>query len=648
MTLLEIYNKIRNESKINDDNFLEECLDAYVSINRAIGDLGTRKSGFYDKLVSSKDRLDNTTIDGKSEETFYVKMTNDWIQNILSLTPKDIENLKKSGLDKYEEIQRLVSRINKVKTMEEVISLYNKIDKIIGKEFALESNNYFWRSHQEYIPGIKRSESSGIFYHVRSRYTNARRTKNIGKASYRLYVNCQCKDLFDLTSMYVSACKERNIPYYFKYIADVTRRDKFLIYCEKELLKENINILKEIAVKRPDIATSCCEMLSLIGSIDNWIGIASEPHKIEGKEKFSFNTMRAEILEDSAELLALDFIKQNRGKILEYNGIKFDFDINMAKHATKIIINEAIKKKDINKNDPNIKKYLQEIMNQLTKKINGKTLIDLALKRIEEVFPKKNYLIGTNGQAIFKITLSNGKELEFNINITDALLKSLVGTMKKVDPKYIEKYRKIIKERCKEYQVDPENFAFNDDTLEEFKQLDELEKKDNKRSGLWNKENFDYVNKILSTIPEKLLKMKLENGMGLLQYFTEVVVDRMDENKNYIEEDGRLVPVEILIKETIKKRSLLNKHSQKNSYYVIGILSMIDDELLNTKLSMIEGLNLDYIYNDISLKQYFLEVVVDRMDENQNYIDFDGTLIPIKDYIISMINKIENKNNYHK
>lgn len=653
MKLQTLYKKTQQESKINDDMFLMECLEFYKTSKRAIGSLsskGTRSSDFYDKLIKVTKNQDTSNINLESEEAFYVMMTNIWMQNIMLLTEQDIENMKKNGYPIYKEIKEIVSRVKKVNSMKEVISLYNSINKMLVDEQDMDKKRYFWRFDQEKTGTIYSREGQSGFYHIQSRYVNARKTNNIEHADYRLYINCQSEDIFELMTLYVNLCRKRQIPYYFKFGADKKRRDKFIVYCPKELLSENIEILKEIAIIRPEIPKKCGEMLSLVGNIDDWIGIASNPKTIEGKGKFSYNTMRAEILEEAAELMMIKFIERYKGKMIRYNGQTINFDMLLAKNAAQIVIEQMIKEKKIDKDDPNIQKYINEIIKNLLLRKEGISELDKAIIRIKEVMPEKNNLIASNSTPIFTIKLSNGQQFQFNLYTTDALLKSLIDVMKEVNPKYIQRYRQIIKEKCIDYQVDPENFAFNQSTKNEFKQLDEKEEKksatqlSNNVTGRWNKRNYDFVMKILSTIPKQILMLKLENKMTLQQYFQEVVVDRMDENHNYINNDGTLIPVNKIIEDQINKVARQGNWSEKNFYYVNEIMSTLSEDILKSRISELEELNLDVIlYNDITLQQYFQEVVVDRMDENQNFIRFDGSLVPVTSYILSIVNRIKEK-----
>lgn len=651
MELQRLYQITQEQSKINDDLFLKECLEFYKTSDRAYGLNNERRSGFYSKLVDSSENKDHTDINTKAEADFYVMMTNIWIQSIMSLTDREIEDYKKTGVPKYQEIREIVSKTKQVSSMSEVISLYNRINQVLPNEQEIDDKNYFWRSDQLKSGTIHSKEGTSGFYHVQSRYVNARKTPSTSHSDYRLYINCQSSDAFDLMSLYVQLCLKYQIPYYFKYCIDNTRKDKVIVYCSKELLQINIKILKEISELRPEISKNCGEMLSLVGNIDNWIGIASNPHKIKDKAKFSYNTMRAEILEDAAELTMIEFVKSNQGKNLQHNGQKINYDLNLAKHAAKIIMEQLIKEKEISKDDSQISKYLNEIIRQLMEKTNGISKIDIALKRIEEIMPEKNNLLATNSKPIFTIKLSNGVTFEFSLNTMDKLLKTQIDTMIAIDNQYIDNYRRNIAKKCSEYRVDPENFTFNDTTLDEFKKLDSLQQsnttsKSNEGPGnKWNKNNFDYVNQILSALPEKLKNQQLQNNMSLIQYVQEVIVDRMDDNHNYINDDGTLIPVEEVIKQEIRRLTHGGKYNENNFFYVNGIISTIPEEILDSRLDELEESYLTILYNNITLRQYFQEAVADRMDQRQNFIDFDGTSIPVTKYILSLVKQISEKRN---
>ena len=419
MKLCDLYNNVQKKSKINNDSFLENALDTYQQIGRAMMALGSktgsRNSEMYSKLAETTAR-DVTVTDRSYEEAFYVMMTNIWLQNMMSISDSQAENMTHNGLEHFKTVRKIALETGHVDTMEEVKKLYDTISDALP-ESEVESGRYFWRFDQGKMGGLFPREGETGFYHVISRYVDARTTASpkMSDYHYRLYINCRSCDAHKLLTQYVQLCREQKIPYYFKYYLKPNRKDKIVIYCTKELLAQNIAILGEIGKTHPEISKCCGEMLDLVGNIDDWIGISSEPKTIPGKGQFSYNTMRAEILEDAAEAITLDFIKTHRGKSININGRTIDFDKYFIMKATMVLM----EKSEIDKND---KSAYNEIYSCLSRPVQGILPIYAAMKEVEDVVPKKNYMFASLSKPIFTFKLSNGKSVRLSLLEADKIL----------------------------------------------------------------------------------------------------------------------------------------------------------------------------------------------------------------------------------
>lgn len=563
----EIYNQMAQKNIIDNDDFLEKLLDFYKTSNRPQGNFKNltngkkyhRSSDFYDFLTKESVQPDNSNINQEDYEKFYIRMTNKWILNVLSLSEQQLSTLTKNGLDGYTKIKSILQTKQQVNSMGDIKDLYDKMQQALGDDFIIEKNKYFWRHLQNGYAFNPQADYDGDFTHVISRYGNVRK-ENAIDVNYRLYINCANEDLFKIVSAYVDYCEKNGMEYYFKYQTDGNRQDKLLVYSSKEQLRNNIIILKQIAKDYPEIIKNCGPNLSLTGNIDDWIGVASEPNKEVMTHKQSFNTLRAEILEDAAEQVALDFINTN----LNDEKIRNE----LINRAVNVIIE---KMEDVPK-----ELFTQEYINQLkitlasTIPNSNIRFIVFGFKRLKEVIPQKNDLIGTNSQPIFKIRQPDGKYFDYSIETADKVLKSMVDVMKLSDPNYLEKYRLEIKRKCQQYAVDPNNFSLNSSSLEDFKQLDSVEsnlslnsddisEEHNNEYGAWNIQNFYYVRGILSTLSPEDLKLRIpfSNGMkiSLEQYAEECLVSRMDENQNFITDTGETIPVVNIIRILVEKYS---------------------------------------------------------------------------------------------
>ena len=110
-TLEGIYNKIKSDCVINDKNFLNKFLDDYL-----------KKSD------------EKNNIDEKAREKIYVMMTNKWIHNMANLNISKINVSKDKSINDYEIIQKFCSSIDGVHNLEEIFSLYEKLnDRLLSK-----------------------------------------------------------------------------------------------------------------------------------------------------------------------------------------------------------------------------------------------------------------------------------------------------------------------------------------------------------------------------------------------------------------------------------------------------------------------------------------------------------------------------------
>lgn len=475
----EIYDEMAKHNLIDDDSFLQRSLDFYKESSRPMTILSgetyhDRNSDFYDFLTRTDSKsVDTSEVNDEDYKKFYINMTNNWISNVLSLSDSQLNELAKYGLDGYTKIKEILNEYRHVDSMDEIAELYNKISTELGDGFIIEKEKYFWRSLQSKVGFNADNDYISDFTHVNSRYGKARQEKLDGAVEYRLYINCTNADLFKLANAYVDYCNQKGMHYYFKYQTSSNRHDKFLIYSSKEQLKNNLTILKQIAKDYPDIVAHCGPTGEIVGNIDDWIGLASEPENKYFKYRQSFNTLRAEILEDAAEQIMLSYIRKNKSKP--------EIRKEIIDKATEVVLEDMKRRNPQAKFTQNFVNSLKSYLASSNPSLHGAVPILSGFRRLNEVMPKKNELFGSNFDPIFILKDPEGKEYNYSIVTADKVLKSLTDVMEKDNPNYLEDYRAEIKRRCKIYRVDPNNFALNISSLEEFKNLDKL---DNKRVDL--------------------------------------------------------------------------------------------------------------------------------------------------------------------
>lgn len=553
--MLDIYDNVRKNNIIDNKAFLRKMLDNYKGTTRSSASMdgkGPRYSDFYNVLTKTENKeLDSTQLDEDENNKFYVDMTNIWIDNVLKLDNNDLKKLTKKYQDMYIVIRDVVKKYGRVNSIQKVKDLYDAICDSIGNAFgnSLEDGIFlvnrkklFWVYFQD---SFGFSEHPFPFNHVSSNLLSSGRKEEVHNIEYRLYINCACKDIVKLVSSYIDKCDKKNIPFYFKYSESRNRRDKVVIFCSKEHIKNNIEILKEIAKEHPEYVCNCGPMLDLVGNIDGWIGIASEPSKsLDCKQ--SFNTLRSDILEDAAENVVLRYIFENINKKVIIDGKEQSFNKIILDNAINIIINKIKRISIITKKDYDVllqdQKYIDYLRRQLLLKTEtGKNTLMNGFNRLVEIAPSKNKPLGLKHKTIFEIDLLTGDKIDYTAETADEVLKSMVDVMMKTPSfDYISKYREEIKKLCPSYMVDPSCFAFNTTTKNDFENIDSVYKK--KYTHL---QKLKFIRAVYNNLPVKDQNRRVLIGdkisIPLKQYFEEFLVSYIDDNFNYVTDSFEVV-----------------------------------------------------------------------------------------------------------
>ena len=317
--LSDIYRSVKNP--IKDKEMLKKIIDAYEKSHRA----NMYGAGIYEKLVKLSGNRDNSRPNINDIEKFYVKTYNQWKDKLMSLTPQQIEQQKKAGVD-IEQLRNYLTNFGEIRTMEDV----NRLRQ--NSLFDNELNTW---------------ELEDGWTHIKSRYINARQESRID-VKHRLYLGCQNQDMYKIMDLFKTKCEEQGIPYYFKAALSSERDDKIVIYSDTQNLSNYVDILREIAKENPEIVARTGQPPALTGKIDNWIGIGDEPPRDENGNNHSFNEIRAKVIEDSIEEELLISIMNSKGKDVVYGGKNVKFNDLFIETATQQLIDKLQKDKDKN------------------------------------------------------------------------------------------------------------------------------------------------------------------------------------------------------------------------------------------------------------------------------------------------------------
>lgn len=559
--LKEIYDK--TENPLEKQGVLEKIIQAYADSERT--SLST-PSNLYEYLVTMNQNKDNTRVNKKDEENFYVETYNEWIENMLNLNSSDIKKLEESGI-KAKEMQKYLNAFGKVSSMEDIKRLNkNPLFDETGSVNGWQINTSSWE-------------------HVKSRLVKARQEGSLS-IKHRLYVGCQMQDLWKFAKDFKDKCNEKQIPYYFK-LATNTRDDKMVIYADTDNLTDYIEILQEIKRENPDLANRCAPPPVLTRKIDGWIGIGDEPLKDKHGKNQSYNGLRAKIFENSVEEALLKDILDFKGQDVIYNGQKASFNKLFIDSATNTIINEltqngieswhGIKEEDL-KNE----KFKEHIKTQLKKNMTK------GLNKLLEVKDIKDELEVSNFDAIFTIPTREDKGIGVNTFTMDKIIKNAVPLIRQVDPKFTEKVKSTIEEKSRENGID-ETFCFQKGSKERFEKEDakralesktrevreEISKKDKgideKRIDDKTKTNEGQNRKsIVKRLNSNLMKERviLPNGRDISskQYIEEYVLPNLESSDGKVTlKNNNQIPIKQYIEEFVLGGGTKSYHGDINA-----------------------------------------------------------------------------------
>lgn len=441
--LSEIYRSVENP--INNREMLKKIIGEYGKSHRA----NYNGAGIYEKLVKLNGNGDNSQPNIDDMEKFYVKTYNQWKDKLMSLTPQQIEQQKKTGVD-IEQLRDYLTKFGEIRTMEDVYRLRQ------NPLFDNELNSW---------------ELEDGWTHVKSRYINARQESRID-VKHRLYLGCQNQDMYKMMDLFKSKCEEQGIPYYFKSAPSSERDDKIVIYSDTQNLSKYVDVLREIAKENPEIVGRTGQPPALTGKIDDWIGIGDEPPRDANGDNHSFNEIRAKVIEDSIEEELLTSIMNSKGKDVVYGGKNVRFNDLFIETATQQLIDKLQKDKDkdlktkgLVRADLTNEKFKAHLQKQLRGQIQN------GLNELWNVKDDKYTRFASNFQAIFNLPTREGYSVGVSLEDMDTIIKSMLPVIQEINPNFVENVSKKIEEKSMQQGIDSQTFCFSQGTKEKFEQI---------------------------------------------------------------------------------------------------------------------------------------------------------------------------------
>ena len=411
-------------------NKLVELQEKNISDKNSTGDIYQYISRAYQNDSFANSRVNNRDYD--EFMTFYFNLIKN---NILSMTPEQINH---RYFISYGDILK--------QQFEESTNVNSYVDLLKELHNHSAINNIF------------RNVFIGSFIHIRS--CEIGQNEAYPNITDRLYLNVKRENIFKIATILAKEFDEKSLPFYFKIDPVNNRDDSVTIYTNRKDLLTYINLLSDLKQKYP-IFNECGKTPILTGPIDEWIGYGAEPHLLSNGKKTSFNGIRSDIISKSFKQLEVNWLENHH-----------DFPVKMSNQVMNIndyfkliipiamfndLVNEAKKNGTY---DPTY--YNQDLLNEIINYIkeNYQGYVDAYIKGIN-LENRNVYYNGRNNNINQKI---------FNSNVG----KNIFYFMKS-DPNFIYDFNDLVNKYGEEVGIS-DNFCFNTDTIELFRQIDQMSK----------------------------------------------------------------------------------------------------------------------------------------------------------------------------
>lgn len=465
MELMDIYNNTKNI--IDDKNIIRKFVELYSE--------PTTRS-FYSSLIRANKNTNSCRYFPKEKDGLYSLLFNTWKKNITSMTQEEYIELYKQGQLK-EDFIKLRNFLLKTPN----ISTYEEMQKIIfaqrqDKELEEAFDKYKWSSF---------GENSG-WEHICSRYVHSRREKH-QDIEHRLYIRVDSLGIYTICKCFIEECEKQHIPYYFKFDEFNDRDDSLVVYSSTKYLNKYIEILNKIKEEHQELHQFIGKPPLLTASINNWIGYGSEPTcKKENNELYSFNELRADIIEKAIEKNAQSWLKANLNVVINYKGKKVVFSDYLLMKATETYINkissryngslkfrtELARKENRQFNEKELIEWYGYSQNDLASD-NFKNYIYRHLKENKDKYIQALITGDYSGIKNLEIPVRCNKKVSFSKEDMKKTLKTLVPIIAKNEPRFIDHVQTEIKRESSRYSIDANNFAFDSKTVQRMKAYDQ-------------------------------------------------------------------------------------------------------------------------------------------------------------------------------
>lgn len=420
---LKLYEK--SENPLEDDRILGKILNAYV----LKGKFGFWS--FYNEIqkVGTEEKK-TTPPPAREKDEFWSVLFNKWKRNILN-------NNGKIFTEKYEghfsELFMTLNGISDISTYDELCNIIEKYP-VISKYGIMPSGDRLWNF-------------------ILSRDINGTKGNDI-MPNYRLYINSEASDTYQIVAGFISKCCQKRLPYYLKFIEVPEdykdRSDSIVIWADERTLFQYIRILHELKSEVPNIFSRCSEPPVLTMKINNWLGFGEEPNK------GSYTSARINLLMNSINGAICQWVIENQDRKITYK--KSNFSVKQYIAAKSVKDKFDIIKREVKRNPRASITYGIK-----TDDLDRNLYVKLCCEVVNEVIPT----IESNN---YKIDYTkNGKKMYFDFADSIYEILNMIIHSNTDRTNIFEKVRENVRLNSKQHGIDAQKFIFNDEYLTRIK-----------------------------------------------------------------------------------------------------------------------------------------------------------------------------------
>ena len=413
------------------------------NINKIIGAY-LRDGKFYGNLV----RVNTGRFvepDYRNVDKFESFLFNTWKKNIINYG-KD-GNTSGNGLlnDRdFISLRNALWDVKDVKSVAEMQSVRDKLDYDDNTSYALIRFGHLANRMTDY------------WRHIMSRRININSLSDLGSIEHRLYINIGKEVEYDFLQNMVEKFDEKNLPYYFKYSnrKNSSRDDGVVIYSDTKHLPLYIEALNEIKNEHFEYNPYIGMPPVLSSVVDGWLGYGSEPLKVDG-DSMSFNEKRQEVIEEAIDVGTSKWIYQNFNTEFNNNGRTITYKELLVDRLTDRAIQDLREKAEA----------LTDNNQKIVTKFDSTAFRNIVFQRYNNNLDKMMREFIMNGTCSDKSNVSvlvNQKEISTNNNmLMNGIFYEEMMYYNTVDQGYRDFIGKEILSKCRENDIDPNNFGFD-------------------------------------------------------------------------------------------------------------------------------------------------------------------------------------------